>query len=126
MSPKPKGQIGIFWMTPDDVYSSTEDVDTAESCNGFRDSSKNHVDVWPTLQKQNPKLRYQEYFEIPRGRVVFDETKSRFQVYADKRLLNPKDQSRIINTFSLPPYSTDFTSDPHYTTDPEDLDRLFD
>jgi hypothetical protein len=43
----------------------------------------------------------------------------------DRRLHRPKIKSLIITEFGLPRRTTDFMTDPHYTTDAQALDELF-
>jgi hypothetical protein len=66
-----------------------------------------------------------EYYQVPRGRVVFNKAEHRFYVYLHKVLRKARIKRMIVEPFHLPLKQTVFRTDLHYTTDPDDLDRLF-
>jgi hypothetical protein len=66
-----------------------------------------------------------EYEQIPRGRVVFLDSEDRFCIYMDKKLHHQRIKQLLVKSFSLPKGRTAFLTDPHYTTDAQELDRLF-
>jgi hypothetical protein len=117
--------VGIFWVFEGKLLAYTcapaEGIQNEWSINGQHD----HVDYWPTFQRQHPNLRNVEYEDVPRGRVLFLKKTSTFCVYMDKRLHKPAIKKLILAGFNLPPKLTKFLTDPHYTTDPDDLDRIF-
>lgn len=90
------------------------------------DSRFAHIETWPVLQKRYPKLRALEYEDVPRGRVIYLQATKRFRVLMDKVLFQDGIKAAILDRFSLPNSRTSFVRDHHYTTDPRDLDRLFD
>lgn len=96
-------------------------VQTVDAINGQAD----HVSYWPYLQKLHSELRGLEYEQVPRGRVLVLKTSRRFCVYMDEVLHKPKIKQALLKEFCLPKGRTKFKTDPHYTTDPEELDRLF-
>ena len=118
-------KVGIFWVYDGCVLASAVGLEDAERSGAFFDSPDNHVDVWPRIQRQRPELDGVEYFAIPRGRVVFDQDDQRFTVYLDKVLMKPAVQDKVRAAFSLPESGTRFERDVHYTTDSEEIDRLF-
>jgi len=46
-------------------------------------------------------------------------------VLMDKRLFQPRVMTAIRRRFRLPEHATTFETDAHYTTDPDELGRLF-
>lgn len=125
MKSQPQPQVGIFWVFRGRVLAApcpvAEGVEACDMVNGPHD----HVDYWPVLQRQHPELADLEYEEVPRGRVVFSRADRRFCVYLDKKLHRPAVESRLVRVFGLPRSRTSFSTDPHYVTDPGELDRLF-
>jgi len=117
--------LGIFWFFKGKLLKAEtpweEGIEGPEAINAKDD----HVNVWPTMQRQNPALRNLEYEEVPRGRVVFLKKPRKFCVYMDKQLHTPAIKRMILAQFHLPKSSTQFLSDLHYTTDPDELNRLF-
>ncbi len=67
-----------------------------------------------------------EYQDIPRGRVVWFKKKKTAVVYMDKKLLRSTAMKKKVTAFfKLNPDSVEWESDPHYTTEPDEIDRLF-
>lgn len=120
------GRIGIFWWHEGKLLALVCRVDEGECAAGTVDSRFAHIESWPLLQKQHPRLRGLEYEDVPRGRVIFLSATRRFRVLMDKTLFQPDIKAAILDRFSLPKGRTRFVRDHHYTTDPKDLDRLFD
>ena len=90
------------------------------------DSKFTHIDAWPSSQKQYPHLRSLEYEDVPRGRVLYAQDARRFRVLLDKVLMTNSIKAAILKKFLLPRQRTDFGCDQHYTTEPIELDRIFD
>ena len=72
----------------------------------------------------HPELRDKEYEDVPRGRVWFMRPAQQYHVYMDKVLHNTKTKRDLLKAFELP-RTARFLTDPHYTTDWEDLESLF-
>lgn len=117
--------IGIFWIFNGKLLKSETDLEDGEDYAGVVHSGLNHIDHWPTLQRQHKELRLLEYQEVPRGRVMFFKRTKKFRVLMDKVLHTPRNKQMLLKAFNLPKTKTVFGTDPHYTTDPKDLDRLF-
>lgn len=117
--------VGIFWVFKGRLFKSScpvkDGVAYADVINGQHD----HVDYWLVLQEQNPELGPYEYENVPRGRVMFFKRRKQFRVLMDKRLHTPRIKQSLLREFSLPKSQTVFGLDPHYTTDPEELERMF-
>ena len=119
------GKVGIFWVFKGQLLAATcalrEGQEYGDAINGLTD----HVKYWPVFQKLHPELRSMEYQEVPRGRVLFMKPARRFYVYMDKVLHNSKTKSALLKEFELSFSRTNFLTDPHYTTDPEELNAIF-
>lgn len=119
-------QIGIFWLEGIHLHASAvplgQGMPYGECVNGPDD----HVDFWPRLQREHPHLRGLEYFAVPRGRVIYDRPADTFRVFMDRRLHTPAAKAVVLDRFQLPRCRTRFLTDAHYTTDPVELERLFD
>jgi hypothetical protein len=119
------GKVGIFWVWRGQLLAHVQDVNHAKTSADTIDSTADHVSLWPRFQQVQKLLRHVEYHEVPRGRVIYFPSKGEFVVYLDKTLMVSNTKSAIIGCFSLPKSRTSFESDPHYTTDAADLNRLF-
>jgi hypothetical protein len=59
-------------------------------------------------------VRSYEYEDWPRGRIVFDQSRDLFIIYADRKLLTPPTIARIKTQFHLPAERIETQSDWHY------------
>ena len=59
-------------------------------------------------------VRWTEYEEWPRGRVVLHQPSGRFTLYADQKLKKPAVIEAIMRRFFLPADRTDVRGDCHY------------
>lgn len=84
-----------------------------------------HVEFWPGLERKHPHLRGREYFELPRGRVVFRRAENRFAVLMDARLHTKVIKAKLVKFFRLPVGQYGFERDAHYTTNSDTLAALF-
>ena len=93
------------------------------------DSPDNHTDYWDSEKdylQLFPELRFKEYFEVPRGRVLYSRKEDQANIYMDKVLFDDKTKQFIEDFFQLNEIKTDWRTDPHYTTSKEELDELLD
>jgi hypothetical protein len=123
-------KIGIFWFYKEKVIGHASPVSAGEeSFPGMIDSPKNHADVWDecrTLLKDFPELRGQEYYCIPRGRVLWNKNDQHAIVYMDSTLFNALCKELITAFFNLEGCEVKWKTDSHYTTKSEGLTALFD
>lgn len=126
--------IGIFWGYQDEIFGAKQPLSEGDSIlQGFIDSTFAHVEVWETnlaIKNQYPELRPMEYQDIPRGRVVFKGIATqakggKYIVYLDKCLLTDAYKQGILQFFELQDKKVVWRMDAHYTTNPDDLDALF-
>ncbi len=80
-----------------------------------------HYETWAHWRRDRtvePALRAlvrsYEYEDRPRGRIVFDQSRDLFVIYADRKLLTPAPIARIEAQFQLPQERTEIHSDLHY------------
>ena len=122
-------RIGIFWVYKNEVLAVSARVQDGIDNGIVVDSPTTHVDEWPRIRARYrnrfPELASFEYLEVPRGRVLFDKQRDMFRCYMDSRLHKPEIRSALRQEFGLAEALVQFESDPHYTTDPEELERLF-
>lgn len=120
-----KGKVGIFWVFRGTLlaasYAVQDGQEYGDAINGLTD----HVKYWPKFQKSHPELRSVEYQDVPRGRVLFMKPSRKFHVYMDKVLHNSKTKRALLEEFDLPVGKSKFLMDAHYTTDQDELERMF-
>jgi hypothetical protein len=113
-------RIGIFWVYRGSVLGRAIDLSAGEEgVPGLLDSPDSHADLWEndlTFLSGFPELRSQEYFSLPRGRVLWQVTEQVAVIYADKKLLNETTQQKIQSFFQLECADVSWRTDPHYTT----------
>jgi hypothetical protein len=119
------GKVGIFWVFHEKLLAATWALQAGEEYGDAINGLADHVNFWPQFQKQNPELKKLDYQEVPRGRVLFSKTSQKFHIFMDKVLHKPKIKRAILKKFELPAAKTKFLTDSHYTTNPEELNRLF-
>jgi len=118
-------KVGIFWFYQDRLLVAAvplqDGIEDELSINGPYD----HFPYWETVRRTIPALRTVEYEALPRGRVLYKKAERRCVVYMDNFLHQDIYKQAIRHHFALPS-ATPFLTDTHYTTAPEDLERLFD
>jgi len=134
MPPNPKpntivppagARVGVFWVHEGRVLADLLPVAKGVKYEGVVNGRRDHIEVWPEFQRRVPSLRDVDYIEVPRGRVQFWSTTGTFVVLFDRVLATPGVKADLCATFGLPHRQVRFRFDPHYTTNPEALDRLF-
>jgi hypothetical protein len=119
-------RLGIFWMvqTPNgEVKFLTAGcpLDQAEPYSACLTYGPGHYETWAHWRRDktmDPALRAivrsYEYEDWPRGRIVFDQARDLFILYADRKLMTPATIARIETQFQLPEERTEIQSDWHY------------
>lgn len=122
-------KIGIFWVYKEVVFGRTRCTEEGqEGVKGLVDSPDDHVTVWEGVQGYRshfPELHGREYQDVPRGRVLYQQSTSRSLVYLDKTLNSPAIRQLIAQYFEFEAGQASWRADLHYTTRHEDLDDLF-
>ena len=122
-------QVGIFFIAPDgEIISTTEELRDAKqaSYGDFVDSKYDHNTEWPKVRKYFGPDKYKEYYEIPRGRILYNKKKGVFYLYMPSKLMEDENLvGKILSIFKIPMSKVVLMQDMHYE-DPEDLEGLFD
>ncbi|OZB38341.1 MAG: hypothetical protein B7X48_13600 [Acidiphilium sp. 34-60-192] len=121
------GKLGIFWLVPDGagfvLLSHVVALDQAEEYGDCLTCALSHYDAWESTKRGEPLLTpltpatkrmiaAHEYEDWPRGRIVFEQTKKCFVVYADRQIF--MHIALIDACFNLPE-GTDWRTDAHYS-----------
>ena len=80
-------ETAIFWKTPAHLIVYDEDSAVEPPLN-MADYSGSHIEKWADAQKKHPDLKWYEYDDFPRGRLIWDDNGKAYYFYADKRFLN--------------------------------------
>jgi hypothetical protein len=119
------GDVGIFWVDQGQLITAAVPVADGVDDGWFVNGPYDHHPYWETVQRAHMQLWGVEYDHVPRGRVLFNKAEHRYDVYLDKVLCTNTIKRMILEHFHLPRRQTVFRTDVHYTTDPDELDRLF-
>ena len=112
-------KLGIFWIYRHEVFFShsvpiADGLPYGEAITGTKD----HADYWEELRSAGelsvlPHHLQDEYFSIPRGRVVYHKDTQKFYVYHGNNVTK-SDLQKVAKLFDLPKESTSFEQDLHY------------
>lgn len=122
--------IGVFWIYRDSIFGcSTVKQNGVMRVSKIIDSNFEHATEWQkvlTQQKNLPsELKAQEYFSIPRGRVLYNDKNHCHIVYLDRKLNNLGCRELISRFFQFEISRTIWRNDLHYTTDEIELGDIF-
>ena len=120
--------LGIFWALtgPDGrtrLLTHRCALIDAETYGHCLTAPAAHYESWEAWRRGRPKpplallapiILRDQYEQWPRGRIVYEKTRDRFVIYADRQLLTPAWLAQIKTCFHLPPERTIAWSDPHY------------
>jgi hypothetical protein len=114
-------EVGIFWFiqqpgTSPALLGSGVPVEHGEPYREYINYPGDHARYWleikpslaPFFSDGGPK-------DWPRGRIGYDTTSQRFDVYLNEQLQTPQFEAEIVAYFNLPEARTSFLSDTHYT-----------
>lgn len=80
--------VGLFYVINGDTHWEGEPLSRTPSEGGLKTYRKSHYEYWVgPLHRLRPELKRFDCYHFPRGRVVFDESHQRFEVLADKCIL---------------------------------------
>jgi hypothetical protein len=123
-------QIGVFWIYRNEIIGKARNLSEGrENIPGLIDSPDNHIDLWENSLNFDipfPELRGSEYQDIPRGRVIYKTQSHEAIVYMDMSLDSENAKKLVSEFFELNDVNIIWKSDPHYTTDAQRLNELFD
>jgi len=119
-------EIGIFWILPNNkiVGEKISLREASHSPSQFKDIEKSHDEVW-NKNKIIWGHREDEYYEVPRGRVLFDAKARRFVLISSSAIVkDPVTVGKIMSFFNISQFEPILKADLHYEN-PADVD-LFD
>ncbi|MBR1404825.1 MAG: hypothetical protein IJ558_11700 [Treponema sp.] len=115
-----KSRVGIFWFYKDlPIFVHAVPLEQGEHYGEAITGTKDHADYWEELRSKIgwlsilPKQLQEEYFSIPRGRVVYHCDSERFFVYHGNNI-GKQDLQKVAAVFCLPKDQTVFEEDVHY------------
>jgi len=117
--------VGIFWVYQGQLIVAAVPLEAGIDDGEFINGPDDHLPYWERVRRTLPGLQSVEYDMVPRGRVLYQHAAGRCVVYMDK-VLHREEVKTLIRTHFALPAETPFLTDLHYTTTPEDLERLFD
>ena len=98
-----QAKVGIFWYYKNKVIGKTYSFSDAERYGDFISPVLGHYDYWEEIQKQLSELYYEEYENIPRGRVAYDLKKDCFVLLSSRKIISSKSAVKAIKVFfSIP------------------------
>lgn len=110
------------------VIGKARALSEGTECDGWIDSPDQHVTFWD-LEPAFRELRQSgiEYQDVPRGRTVWNQKANSPVIYMDKKLLRSETtKKKVAAFFGLDASLVQWKSDPHYTTDPNEISALLD
>jgi hypothetical protein len=113
-------RVGIFWYIEGEIISYDkawkELLPSKDGEEEHYDIKESHYNFWDRLKRYKPELKYDEYEDYPRGRVVALKKNGvlSFKVIASFDLINnPKFKKAIDKEYNLP-FNTEWIADTHY------------
>lgn len=124
--------IGIFWRVKQPsgskLVSHVVSLEEADDYGDFLTHPSGHYEVWESWKREGvmgirkmglpTEIFSTEYEAHPRGRVVFNQTKNLFTIYADKRLQSRDVILEIAKMFGIEKRKYVIKSDSHYVETP--------
>lgn len=98
------GEVGIFFMVGDRLFSYGDPVRDADSDGSFVNSDMLHIDYWEELKDFFPELRKLEgdYGDWPRGRVLYNIYNDQYIIYLDACYINDSAmKQKILRDFNI-------------------------
>lgn len=116
--------VGIFWSVDGALVVDRVSLAQAEPYGGCLTSPAGHYELWERWRKMGvarlkslglpARIATSEYDEHPRGRVVYEQSSSRFVLYADRRLQSPEIVAALKCAFGIAEVEVAVMSDLHY------------
>lgn len=114
-------QIGIWWDNGEKTVALTHDASVNSTGSRLIDSNLSHAESWPSVCHQLGMTANDEYFIIPRGRVLYRPFDGHGLIYHG-RGTSPRRLKAIAETFNLAAWES--RPDDHYAVG-EDTDLIF-
>ena len=82
---------------------------------GYINYPHGHAALWPLVQRRHLRLRWKEYWQVPRGRVVRVVVGDWFHVLLAERFASDQRVSeRLVRRYELPQQRVRVMADVHY------------
>jgi len=108
-------KIGIFYLINGRILAETAPLDEIEPSGAVKAYPRQHCELWSELQKKDSDLYDLDCYALPRGQVRYDGKKKKFEVVADRHILEKdKALARIIQEFGLEESEVEFQEDENY------------
>lgn len=111
-------KVGIFWFVENTlVYKTQNAIGLDSDLLGFVDSTLQHQFEWEEnliYEQFALSLHNTDYYNLPRGRVVFNSNLQTSFIYLDKKLFKKHIVNGIKVNFDLANTNIKFFTDPHY------------
>lgn len=120
--PRQGPHIGIWWENGKTVVAILQSADMVRSELKFLDSELEHWREWPQICRHFGRQQTDDYFEVPRGRVLVRRREGHGILLHGNATSNAT-LKRIAKIFQIDEWTGQL--DEHYLTGPES-DRLFD
>jgi len=104
-------QIGIWWDDGSQIVAYPHGPGEADRATGLCDSDDAHNDSWPDAAMRFGLTDFEEYFSIPRGRVLWSPAKQTSIIYHGNAT-TPQRLKEIAAEFSLKTWES--RTDIHY------------
>jgi len=116
-------QVGVFWLIARKIIAFSQPLEHVHVVAGAQDSDFGHDPLWPKVVQRFPKLRGKEYWQVPRGRVLYRVKEELFVIFGPARVVsNKRLVAQIAREFNLPIGQYRGIADMHYDPPPADLD----
>lgn len=112
----PQSLIGIFYLIDGRIVFEKALVSSIKPSGAVWAYPRQHHELWSELQKKDPDLYDLDCYSLPRGRVRYNENMKKFEILADRHILE-KDSliTRIIEVFHLEKSNVQFREEEHYS-----------
>ncbi len=115
-------QIGIWWDNGSKIVAFSHLPAEPDRSTGLCDSDDAHNDLWPDAAMRFGLTEFEEYFSVPRGRVLWSPAKQTSIIYHGNAT-GPERLEKIAKEFSLGNW--ELRTDIHYMMG-DSIDYLFD
>ena len=119
---KPGPSLGIFWVYGRQLISFAKPINMIPEVAGTADTDLAHADLWDEVVRKHRNLAGQEYWVLPRGRVVLHVRGRWFVIIASSSIVGDQTLvSSIMRRFHLPASHCRLSNDRHYDPPGDDL-----
>jgi hypothetical protein len=114
--------IGIFWILKKSLIHFSKPLDCVQAVAGIKDTDFAHADQWAEVVKTHCGFSSKEYWEFPRGRIIYRVKTDNYSILASTSVVRDSLMiKRISRRFSLPVARVTVMSDRHYDPPGDDL-----